>query len=1048
MQRGRKMEVGLSLIEIGGEDDSLLQPSVNDKNDDKHCSDVGIVDFSCSPLMPFGSKRSANHSRIPSTGVLEVNEDREEPCRSSSEDIGNKENLHGNSSGAPNLTEEPQQMKRRKKGGMYNLRKSLAWNAAFFTEEGVLDPVELSMLSGSYCKNSLEPLSSVPEETRTSLSDCSDLGGDASDLQDLEENLFKKSPSKHPQEYQKLSGGLLPKSKTSENEHSFPLPSASRKTKIPKGLNGSVSRVGGCPRPSVSSQKKLPNRNTTTKESKLPKFHNPKPDSAAVSTSSKNANLCIKRSKCNQNGTPAVNAERNAGSKSSSNHIKNASTSASSSLKSSVQCSGKNSINSLSKAHLPTNPLPPPVSKGSSTSIKVTAEPALPAAGMHTPSGDADPSKPSVSLPPPVSKGSSTSIKVTAEPALRAADLHTPSGDADSSKPSPSLQQNALCISGSIQHAKLQPAKPSGLRMPSPSLGFFGQPKVSTFHTVQSPRNAQPCGLPDFNITNLRKFSNSEHTSGLHPLQEPWRPPKLGTYCALTDTTEALSRTFCSSISSSMIASTHPNAESKFELTNSRKMKAEVPSNYSFQYQINRLQPQSCRVIDNVDEHSRKQACLPRSKPDEVVHSPCKDNQRLQKDNKTFMHPGSLGQSLKDNDLENTIAISPKSNNSSGSVLETSHIPRMSSALVVEEGDTAIDNMVEELAEDTELGSKDFTQLIPDPDFASETKLGDAMENCKSGASMVHSDNLLMGHDVNEESTERVEMIHPGPDEATGVFNYNKQGSQMSDSNLLEEGSYFNENQEDNECGHVTAVNLQIIDASGNEFQGLNVPSQLSYPLQLDEGTAGSDKLIKNTNEVDTGSGSNLIVQNHDIFHELQFRHATDGCNLDTPLVHGNCLTENTQFTCSTSDAQSMDVVAEVSSVQTMSNRDSPLGRVENGIESRCQHKTSDGKPCCEIENSMLTSKVKDAMMPPNKTMEELKEDSLTLKYQMNAVPFSDEWLAAIEAAGEDILTRKGGAVQNSPPEKPLLEPNPWSPVKRKSNQEIGPFDCTKYTNQ
>lgn len=27
-------------------------------------------------------------------------------------------------------------MKRKKKGGEYNLRKSLAWNRAFFTEEG------------------------------------------------------------------------------------------------------------------------------------------------------------------------------------------------------------------------------------------------------------------------------------------------------------------------------------------------------------------------------------------------------------------------------------------------------------------------------------------------------------------------------------------------------------------------------------------------------------------------------------------------------------------------------------------------------------------------------------------------------------------------------------------------------------------------------------------------------------------------------------------------------------------------------------------------
>ncbi|XP_075514004.1 uncharacterized protein LOC142549105 isoform X3 [Primulina tabacum] len=62
-----------------------------------------------------------------------------------------------------------------------------------------------------------------------------------------------------------------------------------------------------------------------------------------------------------------------------------------------------------------------------------------------------------------------------------------------------------------------------------------------------------------------------------------------------------------------------------------------------------------------------------------------------------------------------------------------------------------------------------------------------------------------------------------------------------------------------------------------------------------------------------------------------------------------------------------------------------------------------------------------------------------------STIAFSDEWLAAIEAAGEQILTKKGGAVQNSPPDKLLPEPSPWSPVKK--NNQIGPFDCTKFSN-
>lgn len=55
---------------------------------------------------------------------------------SSVSDSASKENADWNT--PQKLSLEPQQMKRKKKGGGYNLRKSLAWNRAFFTEEGIL----------------------------------------------------------------------------------------------------------------------------------------------------------------------------------------------------------------------------------------------------------------------------------------------------------------------------------------------------------------------------------------------------------------------------------------------------------------------------------------------------------------------------------------------------------------------------------------------------------------------------------------------------------------------------------------------------------------------------------------------------------------------------------------------------------------------------------------------------------------------------------------------------------------------------------------------
>lgn len=54
----------------------------------------------------------------------------------SSEDTSNKENISISKCEGQKLNVEPMQMKKKRKGGGFNLRKSLAWDRAFFTEEG------------------------------------------------------------------------------------------------------------------------------------------------------------------------------------------------------------------------------------------------------------------------------------------------------------------------------------------------------------------------------------------------------------------------------------------------------------------------------------------------------------------------------------------------------------------------------------------------------------------------------------------------------------------------------------------------------------------------------------------------------------------------------------------------------------------------------------------------------------------------------------------------------------------------------------------------
>lgn len=61
---------------------------------------------------------------------------------SSPRDPRNKENHHtepGNILDIPVVIEEPLQTRKRKKDRGCNLRKSLAWNKAFFTEEGTVN---------------------------------------------------------------------------------------------------------------------------------------------------------------------------------------------------------------------------------------------------------------------------------------------------------------------------------------------------------------------------------------------------------------------------------------------------------------------------------------------------------------------------------------------------------------------------------------------------------------------------------------------------------------------------------------------------------------------------------------------------------------------------------------------------------------------------------------------------------------------------------------------------------------------------------------------
>ncbi|KAL6597542.1 hypothetical protein ACP70R_046982 [Stipagrostis hirtigluma subsp. patula] len=97
------------------------------------------------------------------------------------------------------------------------------------------------------------------------------------------------------------------------------------------------------------------------------------------------------------------------------------------------------------------------------------------------------------------------------------------------------------------------------------------------------------------------------------------------------------------------------------------------------------------------------------------------------------------------------------------------------------------------------------------------------------------------------------------------------------------------------------------------------------------------------------------------------------------------------------------------------------------------------------IDTNKLSALESASHIKKNKAVDRPRTNTILKDHLKHLVPFTEEWLAVMEACGQGVLEQKTGAVQNSPPDKTAPEPSPWSPVKRKA-QDVGPFDCTKYS--
>ncbi|XP_050934999.1 uncharacterized protein LOC103501899 isoform X1 [Cucumis melo] len=442
------MESDISLIEVAGEDDSLLQQIPEDdllnlerKMEGSTAGNSGF--FLCSPLLTDRSNATIAGSSTASA------------------DYTDKENINANNIEGPKLNIMPQQMKKKKAGG-YNLRKSLAWNKAFFTEEGVLDSVELSMITGSTSRSCGEALGAIDEEIPAESS-----SGCYNDFSS-KDKLFKDTSTCTPSAGRKNGRCLLPKRGSSTKDNvKLKEPSA-------KDFNRSGSKRGSCRRPAASSSVKRPIISTATKtvnkEERISRIPVPKRDpiSTTISRAPRNA-ASIRASDAKSN--PVVQrvnqVAQRAGSIPKMTTLKGPFINAKRALNKDVNAS--KSLKAKSSLEQPRIKLANPVLKVNSSRSQY---------------GSTD---------------SNEGVKAATNSLIsKPSSLN----DDGTKKVSASITQNAASDGRSILNQTQMP-KPSGLRMPSPSMGFFGQKKVSSFQSVP-PDNSEFHDISKSSIPNVR----------------------------------------------------------------------------------------------------------------------------------------------------------------------------------------------------------------------------------------------------------------------------------------------------------------------------------------------------------------------------------------------------------------------------------------------------------------------------------------------------------------------------------------------------------------
>ncbi|KAI7983971.1 hypothetical protein LOK49_LG15G01543 [Camellia lanceoleosa] len=724
------------------------------------------------------------------------------------------------------------------------------------------------------------------------------------------------------------------------------------------------------------------------KESKIPKIPASRSGAHSLPKSNQNNVLSTSHSKHNQIGQTDI-VQKSAriqdpfkNTKSSANKAKAGSDSSSLSAKSPLQHPRRNMHNSTLEVRLSTNPHPPLVTKAN-CGLEVFPAAVLPPTGSRAPD---------------------------------AHDLYRKTGV---------VPQNTHYIGGNMRDTQFQTIKPSGLRMPSPSLGFFCQPKSSASNS-SSQKATQPSNIPKSYIPGLQRFNGSNYTHDPRLLHAPEKMPKMDNNATVSGNSRVSgSSTECSPPSAYSDAS-HENVELKIEGSNALTMETMLP-----------CYPKSSELMkDNQQEHK----IVGGDKGFQECGEPHKDDQNSFKEDSDFemnyddwlLQSRSSDQLKKDSN--NEVAIScPEFIYSKMDELENSNFASQHSCAVLAKG-------------------------VPE---ANDTIKHQHVEN-KQCFVIMHNDSSSDIH-VDEWSTLKDELINASAGKANQIPHGENPNLVRNDRILLEDGKLFESQKYKRE--NDATVDSNICESNGSESLSSNSPPHESTE-QANEGAAAVDQLndklhakmdneessfsvkriqtlANETNAMDIGVDKKNTILPDDNERRISQENVNLG-ELQHKLDDAICSSEESGFSVKriqtlANETNAMDI--GVDKRNSILPDDNELGiSQENVNPGELQHKLDDA--ICSSEES----EDEDRTMPFKKLEDDEKQNNPMINPTVNAVPFSDEWLAAMEAAGEKILTMKSGAVQNSPPDKSLPEPGPWSPVKRKQNS-IGPFDCTKFVN-